>query len=149
MLTRTTRLWIARLRTIASMLGVLVLVCLSIRSAYLRLRGSIKVYKAGTPDFVVAYGHRIIGVKSLLPPSGTLGYLSDQSDTGQFFATQYLLSPWAVVNGDQTDWVLVNDHPAGISGQPGNSYTLSVRPDGSKVCDFGNGIMLIDKRASR
>jgi len=140
---------IRRMRAVAALLGVALLVVISVRSAYLRLRESVGASRAHTVDFVVAYNRRIQGVRPLLPASGKLGYVSDQDDTGQFFATQYLLAPWAVVNGDQSDWVLINNHPLKTSDAPGTSYSISDNPDGARTYDFGNGIKLIDKRPGR
>jgi hypothetical protein len=142
-------LWLWRIRSLAAAIAIIGLVGLSIRSEYLRLAETIAAVRAHTPDFVVSYSRRIAGVGPLVPTHGTLGYLSDQTDTGQFFATQYLLAPLAVIKGDQADWVIVNNHPPGITDNPGTSYTESDKPDGSKIYDFGNGIQLIDKRPGR
>lgn len=145
----TSRGWLRRLRSLAAAIAVIGLVALSIRSEYYMLRERISSIGAHTPDFVVAYSRRIAGVSPLVPTHGTLGYVSDQTDSGQFFATQYLLAPLAVIKGDQADWVLVNNHPAGIADNPGTSYTESEKPNGFKIYDFGNGIQLVDKRQGR
>lgn len=148
MIPRRFRAYVQQVRQVASLLAVGFLVFICLRSGYLRTQESLRSYESHASDFVVSFSQRIQGVRELLPKSGTLGYISDQKDTGQFFATQYLLAPWAVIDGDQADWVLINDHPPNASA-PSTGYLLSENSDGSKVYDFGNGIKLIDKRPAR
>jgi hypothetical protein len=138
---------LATLRHYAAILGVFLLAGLSAHSAVSALRETWRNFKAGTPDFAVAYSQRISGVKALLPERCTIGYVSDNNDEGEFYLTQYLLVPRILKKGDAPDLVLVNNHLPGNSRRPdGADYTASEQPDGTKVYDFGNGVKLIDRR---
>jgi hypothetical protein len=127
------------------MLGVLVLAGASAHSGALALRDTWRSFQAGVPDFAVAYSQRVKGAKALLPERGTVGYMSDSSDEGEFYLTQYLLVPLVLEKGQRPDLVLVNNHIARAAPLEGG-YIASQLADGSKVYDFGNGIKLIDRR---
>jgi hypothetical protein len=135
------------LRHYAALLGVVLLAVISAHSAVWALRETRRTFKAGTPDFAVAYRQKVIRVKALLPERGTVGYLSDYSDEGEFYLTQYLLVPLILKKGAAADLVLVNNHVASKTGRPDDAgYSTSEQKDGSTVYDFGNGVYLIDRR---
>jgi hypothetical protein len=104
------------------------------------------VFKAGTPDFAVAYRERLTPARALLPDHGTVGYISDSNDEGEFYLTQYLVVPLVLEKGQRPDLVLVNNHVAKATLAEDGVYRVSRLPDGSAVYDFGNGIKLIDRR---
>jgi hypothetical protein len=138
-----------RIHRYSAIVAIVVLVSGCVRSALLEVRSAVDSYRKGTLDFAVAYGRRIQGVKSLLPPDVTVGYVSDQSDLGEYFLTQYFLVPLVVVQGDRADFLVVNNHPADASGKPPGPPSVSEIRGGPRSYDFGDGIRLVDQRPSR
>lgn len=134
------------LRSYIAIVGVFVLAGASAHSGALALRDTRRAFKAGVPDFAVAYRLKLKGVRALLPERGTVGYLSDSNDEGEFYLTQYLLVPLILEKGQRPDLILVNNHVAKSAPIETQSYTASQVADGSEVYDFGNGIKLIDRR---
>jgi len=133
-----------------ALLAVILLAVASARSGALALRDTWRTFKAGTSDFAVAYRDRIQPARPLLPARGTIGYISDSNDEGEFYLTQYLLVPLILEKGQRPDLILinnhVNNHAASSPGTGANDYAILESADGSKVYDFGNGIKLIDRR---
>ena len=82
----------------------------------------------------------------MLPGRGTVGYVSDSNDEGEFYLTQYLVVPLVLEKGQRPDLVLVNNHIAQATRAEDDVYRVSRLADGSAVYDFGNGIKLIDRR---
>jgi hypothetical protein len=145
----TTAQTIARLRCWAAILAVLVLTAASAQSGALALRDTWRLFKAGTPDFAVAYRQKLTPAMALLPDRGTVGYLSDSNDQGEFYLTQYLVVPLVLEKGQRPDLVLVNNHASKTTATDDAVYTVSRLADGSAVYDFGNGMKLIDRRQKR
>src|SRR5262249_44886634 len=137
---------LTKLRYYAAIFGVVALAGAAARSGALALRDTWRSFKAGTPDFAVAYRDRIKGVRALLPARGTVGYVTDSNDEGEFYLTQYLLVPLILEKGQRPDLVLVNNHVARNPGTPAADYIVSELGNGSKVYEFENGINLIDRR---
>lgn len=134
------------LRFAAAMLAVILLAGASVQSGVLALRDTWRSFKAGTPDFAVAYRQKLSGAMGSLPKRGTIGYVSDSNDEGEFYLTQYLVVPLILEKGQRPELVLVNDHVATGMSPSREGYTVSRLADGSMVYDFGNGIKLIDRR---
>src|SRR5262245_51402581 len=137
---------LSKLRYYAAILGVVLLAGASVHSGALALRDTWLTFKAGTPDFAVAYRKRIKGVRALLPAQGTVGYITDSNDEGEFYLTQYLLVPLILEKGQRPDLILVNNHTRPVPDTRTDDYLVSESGDGSRVYDFGNGIKLIDRR---
>jgi hypothetical protein len=154
----TTKLWdlwksrIRLSRAIIALFASAALVVVCIRSEYLMLKIARRAVKSNTQDFVVSYSRRLDVLKPLLPERGLIGYRSDRTDAGEFFATQYLLEPLVVVdlaaaNNDAPEVTIINNHVSSpASNAPGANYTTSDQPDGSRAYDFSNGMRLIDRR---
>ena len=137
---------IIRVRSWAAFLAVLVLAAASAQSGALALRDTRRVFKAGTPDFAVAYRRKLNPALALLPDHGTVGYVSDSNDQGEFYLTQYLVVPLVLEKGQRPDLVLVNNHSSKSTANEDGVYTVSRLANGPTVYDFGNGIKLIDRR---
>jgi hypothetical protein len=134
------------LRCSAAIVAVFVLALASAHSGFRALRDTWRVFKAGTQDFAVAYSLKLSRAKPLLPDRGTLGYISDSNDEGEFYLTQYLVLPLVLEKGQRPDLVLVNNHVAKTTPSEDGVYTVSRLADGSAVYDCGNGVKLIDRR---
>jgi hypothetical protein len=134
------------LRCCAAIVAVFLLALASVHSGFRALRDTWRLFKAGTPDFAVAYRAKLTPARALLPDRGTLGYISDSNDEGEFYLTQYLVVPLVLEKGQSPDLVLVNNHVANATPGEDGVYRVSRLPDGSAVYNFGNGMMLIDRR---
>ena len=135
-----------RLRCFAALLAAILLAGVSAHSGALALRDTLRLFKAGTPDFAVAYAAKLAPARAVLPGRGTVGYVSDSNDEGEFYLTQYLVVPLVLEKGQRPDLVLVNNHVAQATRAEDGVYRVSRLADGSAVYDFGNGIKLIDRR---
>ena len=137
---------LGRLRCFAALLAAVLLAGASAHSGALALRDTWRIFKAGTPDFAVAYAAKLAPARAVLPDRGTVGYVSDSNDEGEFYLTQYLVVPLVLEKGQRPDLVLVNNHVANPTSTEDRVYRVSRLADGSAVYDFGNGMLLIDRR---
>jgi hypothetical protein len=137
---------LGRLRCFAALFAVILLAGVSAHSGALALRETGRQFKAGTPDFAVAYAAKLAPARAVLPDHGTLGYVSDSSDEGEFYLTQYLVVPLVLKKSPTPDIVLVNNHVAKPTPAEIGVYRVSRLADGSAEYDFGNGMLLIDRR---
>src|SRR5262249_54420063 len=133
-------------RFASAIVAVIWLAGASAHSGILALRDTWRTFEGGTLDFAVAHRQRVMRATTLLPERGTVGYISDSNDEGEFYLTQYLIVPRVLEKGQRPDLVLVNNHLAKGNPVEGEGYTCSLLADGSMVYDFGNGIKLIDRR---
>src|SRR5215470_7842545 len=133
-------------RGCAAIIAVVAMVAASIHSGAHALRDTWRLFKAGTPDFAIAYAAKLAPARAVLPDRGTLGYVSDSNDQGEFYLTQYLVVPLVLEKGQRPDLVLVNNHVAKATPTADGVYRVSRLDDGSTVYDFGNGTKLIDRR---
>src|SRR5215471_11533288 len=133
-------------RRYAAIIALVAMVVASVHSGTLALRDTWRLFKAGTPDFAVAYRQKLGPARAVLPDRGTVGYVSDSNDQGEFYLTQYLVVPLVLEKGQRPDLVLVNNHAAKAAPAEDSVYRVSRLADGSAVYDFGNGMMLIDRR---
>ncbi|MBI2687540.1 MAG: hypothetical protein HYX27_14600 [Acidobacteria bacterium] len=100
--------------------------------------------KAPSPDGVTDFDRRFQALRSMLPPKGIIGYMTDPdtpaNDTNaqaEYYLTQYALAPIVVVNSPDQRFVVGNFHNAVTTG--------SLRDRGFKlVREFGNGIALLE-----
>src|SRR5690348_11449298 len=59
-------------------------------------------------DIAVLSENRFDGVRALLPPRGTIGYVSDSDTRDGYFLAQYYLAPLVVAPDAERDLVVAN-----------------------------------------
>ncbi len=100
--------------------------------------------KAPSPDGVTEFNQRFAALRTMLPPRGIIGYMTDADappgDTNtvaEYHLTQYAVAPVLVVNSPDQRFVIGNFHRVVTAG--------SLRDRGFKVIrEFGNGIALLE-----
>jgi len=105
--------------------------------------------KAPAVDGVTEFDGRFAALRSLLPPKGIIGYMTDaETPAGdvnaqaEYHLTQYALAPVLVVNSAHHRFVVGNFHRTVTAG--------SLRDRGYKlVQSFGNGIVLLENEKAQ
>ena len=105
--------------------------------------------KAPPVDGVTEFDSRFHQLRSLLPPTGMIGYITDPetpaADTNaqaEFHLAQYALAPVIVVRSPEQRYVIGNFHKVVTAG--------SLRDRGFKVVrEFGRGIVLLENEKRR
>ncbi len=92
-------------------------------------------------DDITAYEKRFKNIKTLLPPQGVVGYITDLTDQSaqwykEYFLTQYVLSPVIVTNETSRHLVIGNFH------KPINWHRLFSDTHLVLLREFGGGVIL-------
>ena len=101
------------------------------------------------PDFprsdrISQYERRFEGLKKILPTHGVVGYLSHRqaqdirfdTETAEFYLTQYALAPLIVIYSSERAFVLGNFGASRVDPEIFTDHNLM------QLRDFGNGVML-------
>lgn len=91
-------------------------------------------------DVAVAGERRFDGLRAALPTRGTVGYLSDTTDRGRYFLTQYFLAPLVIAPDAQRELVVANYSSRATAEGLAAVNNLTV------VRDFGNGVALLTRK---
>ncbi len=125
-----------RLRVGVAQLALVVAAGLSTAGPLIEL---IQLWRMGErPDAVAGYEPRFAEIRTLLPPHGVVGYLSDRMDAGrEYYLTQFALAPLVVAPGPQYDLVIGNffDPEAGAQIATHGGFVV--------IRDFGEGLMVL------
>ena len=94
---------------------------------------------------VVIDEQRFAELRTLLPPRGVIGYLSDtsgsQASVRRYYLTQYSLVPLVVAPDSDHERVVANFSSASAIAGLANAHGLTVEKD------FGNGVALLRRRS--
>jgi hypothetical protein len=94
---------------------------------------------------VVIDEHRFAELRTLLPPRGVIGYLSDtngsQASVRRYYVTQYSLVPLVVAPDANYELVVANFSSASAIAGLANAHGLTVEKD------FGNGVALLRRHS--
>jgi len=95
---------------------------------------------------IVMDEERFTGIRAILPPRGTVGYLSDtggrQDNPKDYYLTQYFLAPIVIAPDTAHELVIANFVSSSGIAALAASHGLSIEKD------FSNGVALL-RRASR
>jgi hypothetical protein len=98
------------------------------------------------PGGIVMDADRFTGIRAILPPRGTVGYLSDtggrQKNPKAYFLTQYYLAPVVIAPDTAHELVVANFASSSAIATLAASHGLRIERD------FSNGVALL-RRASR
>jgi hypothetical protein len=101
-------------------------------------------------DNVSKFERKFEGVKSKLPPNGTIGFRSTApDDLALYYMTQYTLAPVVVSQLPAQTYVISIDRDAlnWSEDKPYLNYTVSTSGADFKIFDFHNGITIIKSDA--
>ncbi len=121
-------------------LAVLVIVVASIMLSELQGLAAQTPFVASDPgnDSITLYEKRFASLRSALPDTGVVGYVTDEepgsAQTRGFYLTQYTLSP-VVVDGN-------TQHPLVVGNFHDKAAALSIYKNLTLLRDFGGGVML-------
>jgi hypothetical protein len=129
---------------IAIILLMSALAVCTIASYYSLVRGDAK---GDTPDpgGIVMDEDRFTGIRAVLPPRGTVGYLSDtggrQENPKAYFLTQYFLAPVVIAPDTAHELVVANFASSSAIANLAASHGLGIEKD------FSNGVALLRRRS--
>jgi hypothetical protein len=94
-------------------------------------------------DDVTRWENRLAELKSQIPPNvDTVGYLSADPQSIEFYLTQYTIIPMVLQHGTVPDWIIAN--------YPGKTIQIVLQKqlDTEKYAieNFGHGLYLVHKR---
>jgi hypothetical protein len=96
------------------------------------------------PAGIVMDEDRFTGIRAMLPPRGTVGYLSDaggrQENPKAYFLTQYFLAPVVIAPDTAHELVVANFASGSAIATLAASHGLSIEKD------FSNGVALLRRR---
>jgi hypothetical protein len=103
---------------------------------------------AGQPAGIVMNEDRFTGIRAILPPRGTIGYLSDNGggpagsaqNTRAYYLTQYFLAPVVVAADTAHELVIANFASRSAIAALAAANGLTVESD------FSNGVALLRRR---
>jgi hypothetical protein len=88
-------------------IGLIILIALE--SNILDCLTATKSFRGNDGDEVTQYDQRLGRLKSILPPHGVVGYITDgKFDSKAFYLTQYALSPAFVVRGREPQLIVAH-----------------------------------------
>jgi len=120
-------------------LGIAIILCMALFAlgTLWGYRGFLQ--QSRETDAAVRNESRFAGLRAVLPPRGTLGYLSDTDTREDYYLAQYFLAPLVIAPDTQRELVVANfTSPSAISG-------LAAARGLAVVRDFGNGVALLEK----
>lgn len=126
-------------------IGVLVVAVLGLLASLNSCRISTQL--APDPFRISATGQRFAGALEILPPSGTIGYLSDMPLAGNagtvaYMTARFAVAPRALVPAGKmpADWAVGNfAHPADFAA-------IGAQSGFALIHDFGNGVVVYRRR---
>ena len=134
--------------SIDAKLGIVLLVSVALISGAALLKAEYKARpKVLGRDNITLYDKRFDGLRKILPPHGTVGYLSDITITdynrmtdataiAQYYLVQYAVAPVVVKNSMEHQLIIGNFH------QPTDYQKITEKTGLSIVKDFDNGVVL-------
>jgi len=97
------------------------------------------------PDGIVMDEGRFTGIRAILPPRGTVGYLSDtggmQENTKDYYLTQYFLAPVVIAPDTAHELVVANFASGSAIAAVAAAHDLSIERN------FSNGVALLRGRS--
>lgn len=132
-------------------MGILLLGLLSLLSSVNLFRRT-EPFQIGSlgRDEISVYLKRFEALRKTLPAHATVGYESDlegplwdRDEARRFYLTQYALAPVIIVPGTESDVVISNYR------DPARNCRICKANDFVLIADFGDGLMLFQKKTKR
>ena len=137
--------------SIRSYIGCALLLLFAYTSSAVLLKRSIAgEIKPQFNEEISSLEKKFEGVEAYLPSRGIIGYIDDDENilknveaARTFILTQYILAPLIVVRDTDKKIILGNFHDSATG--------MKIAGKNDLICieDFGNGLMLLEKRAER
>lgn len=125
-------------------IGILLIILSALSQNLLMLGDGIRKYrKSPDIDNVTLHENRFIGLKKFLPTHGVVGYVTDQhpdNATGEYYLTQYALSPVIIANETARSFIIGNFHKSI------NIDEISKNADLILIQELDNGVILFKNK---